>query len=145
MLTAMIDKLGIMFMDEFARWIAEASEQRTEEEVIEKLCDGMDHLFRTPCDRIGEAIPKLDPGKIQEIIKTAALTNNYEWSGKCFRKTGRKEREWILRKEDRELTIVLMPGNYLILVGLDWSVSCFGLLGLTNAISLWAHAEGAML
>lgn len=145
MLTAMIDKLGIMFMDEFARWIVEASEQRTEEEVIEKLCDGMDHLFRTPHDRIGEAIPKLNPGKIQEIIKTAALTNHYEWSRKRSGKTGRKEREWILRKENRELTIVLMPGNYLILDGLDWSISCFGLIGLTNGIGLWARAEGTML
>jgi len=145
MLTAVIDKLGIMFMDEFARWIVEASEQRTEEEVIEKLCDGMDHLFRTPCDRIGEAIPKLDPGKIQEIIKTTALTNNYVWSRKLSGKTGRKEREWILRKENRELTIVLMTENYLILDGSDWSMSCFGSEGLTNAIGLWAHAEGAML
>ena len=53
----MIREATELFLDEFARWLKEVPEKKPEEEIVEKLCDGVDHLFHTPPERIGKMIP----------------------------------------------------------------------------------------
>ena len=43
----MIREATELFLDEFARWLKEVPEKKPEEEIVEKLSDGVDHLFQT--------------------------------------------------------------------------------------------------
>ena len=139
----MIREATELFLDEFARWLKEVPEKKPEEEIVEKLCDGMDHLFHTPPERIGKMIPKINPEIIQEKIETASAANGFRWSKNPSEEPGGKNR-WILWKDGRELTVTLEPENYMFIDGSDWSMCCFGFNGLMNAIGFWSDADGAM-